>query len=128
MKKALGLIVMGLTAIITTPVSAEEEGNLDNSAWRVYEIGKKKPMDTLVFIKGQFTSTDCVPYGFYTGSYSAKANGDQLTWNATQNNEANEKMEWSGTANGSEMKGTYTYVTEKGKAETKQWRAEKLKK
>jgi hypothetical protein len=95
---------------------------LDNSAWHMKE---KTKTDSLVFVNGQLTSAECIPYGFVTGPYSATTEGNTIRWTAVQTNADGEKMTWKGEATGKTMKGSYTYTDKAGKASTTEWTAEK---
>lgn len=100
--------------------------SLDNSAWAVIENGRR--VDTLVFVNGQFTATDHIYRGFYTGPYIFSQNGETLRWNATQMNRAGQTMDWKGEVTKNIMKVTCFYHDEVGTPRTKQWTAKKIEK
>jgi hypothetical protein len=125
MRKLLCFLVLPLLlAAVSQGVASA--GDLDGTAWRIHEKGKKDTED-LIFVAGNFTSSGCVPYGFLTSAYSSSKQGDAIAWNATQTNSENEKMVWKGAAKGSGINGTYVYTDKKGKTWTEEWMGEKLK-
>jgi hypothetical protein len=69
------------------------------------------------------TSVECIPYGFTSGPYDSKKEGDKVTWTVVQTNSKGEKMDWHGSVMPNKMTGSYTYTDYKGKVSTKQWSA-----
>jgi len=121
------LTLMMLFSMVPGFVAAA--GDLDGTQWKMREgklpIGKP---DTLKFEAGQFTSVECVPYGFTPSPYESKRDGDKVTWTAVQTNSKGEKMEWQGALAVDKMTGSYIYTDQKGKTSTKKWTAKKLQK
>lgn len=128
MKHAFRLMLVSSALIVFSGIHLHAEENLDKSAWTVYEIGKKKPVDTLIFLEGKFTSSNCIPYGFYSEKYQSAENGKSTAWTASLSNEKNEKMEWSGEVKGKKMTGQYVYTNKNGKKQTLEWKAKKITK
>lgn len=114
-------------ALLAAPMAlVQAAGDLDNSAWHMSEKGKKGTADTLLFINGQFISSECVPYGFTGGSYTSSAQGDGMVWSSTQMNSDNEKMDWKGEVKGKQITGSYSYLDKKGKTSVQEWTAQKV--
>ena len=125
MKPFIGLLVAGLVGLGAAAAHAAE---LDNTAWPTVETGKKANGETLLFINGQFTSTHCVPWGFFTVPYTAKKEGEVVRWSATQTNAQGETMAWTGEARGKAMSGQYVYTDKNKKAYTTPWTSKQLEK
>lgn len=102
-----------------------QAADLDNSAWRISEKGKKDTED-LIFVDGNFTSSGCIPYGFGTTAYTSFKEGDAIRWTTTQMNKNNEKMVWNGSAKGKEISGAYVFTDKNGKTWTSEWMGKKL--
>jgi hypothetical protein len=95
--------------------------SLDGTSWKAELSGNKKKheSDQLVFKNGQFTSTECVPYGFNGGAYEITNQSGQSVWTSTQKNKKGETMTWQGTWDGKSntMSGEYKFMNKKGKLE-----------
>ena len=117
-----------LLSLSVLPAIVFAAGDLDGTQWKMREgklpIGKA---DTLKYEAGRFTSVECIPYGFTSGPYDSKKDGDKVTWTALQTNSKGEKMEWRGTLASGKMTGSYTFTDEKNKVSTKKWTAKKSK-
>lgn len=107
-------------------------GELDATEWKMRPKGLMGVLffwktDRLIFENGQFTSTECVQYGFNTGPYDSRKEGDTASWSATQKNATGERMEWMGVSSGKCMTGSFVWVRPKGKLKTMAWKACKVK-
>ena len=113
------LVVMGLVcgvsagtrvfAATDATTSAKIAGPLDQKTF-TGEIAKKGTQkadkDEFVFKDGTFRSTSCDAYGFSAAAYTAKANGQTVTFEATATSLKEGIMEWKGTAQGATLTGT----------------------
>lgn len=124
MKKTC-LLLAAMMIVGICAASALSAADLDGTAWRISEKGKKETED-LIFVNGQFTSSGCVPYGFLTSSYSSTKQDDVIKWSALQSNSDNEKMVWNGQASGTTIKGKFLYTNRYGKTTTSDWSGKKL--
>ena len=102
-------------------------GDLDGTQWKIRKKGVTGILmfwrtDTLKFENSQFTSVDCLPYGFKTSAYNSTKEGDKVAWSAMQANDKGEKMDWKGTASINMMEGTYVWTKSKGMARTYAWK------
>ena len=95
------------TAISTS--SAKVAGPLDQKTF-TGEIAKKGTQkadkDEFVFKDGTFRSVACDAYGFGAAAYTAKADGQMVTFEATTTSPKDGTMEWKGTAQGATLTGT----------------------
>lgn len=110
--------------------SAVHAGGLDGTKWRMRPkgvMGLIMPWkaDKLKFADDQFTSTECLTYGFKPGPYESKKDGERILWSAVQTNDKGEKMEWQGTAAGNRMEGTFVWTKADGTKKTHRWKARK---
>ena len=127
MLKRTVLFALMTVGLIGVGINLYAAGDLDGTQWKMREgklpIGKQ---DTMKFESGNFTSVECIPYGFNGSPYESRQENGQIKWNATQKNNKGESMVWEGTVqpNG-KMKGTYTYTDEKKKITKKNWAARK---
>jgi len=102
------------------------EGALDGTYWKLdQKLGKKR--DILKFEEGQFTSSQCLRFGFETTPYASKTLGKKtVSWNATLKSSRGEKMIWKGTRSGTSMRGSYTFVKGNGRRANTTWSAQKI--
>ena len=115
-----------LMSVLMTGVSMG--GDMDKTEWKMREKGIKGALlfwrtDVLKFDNGQFTSMECVPYGFNASVYSSTKEGDKVNWSAIQTNSKGDKMEWKGTEMKNRMEGTFVWTTADGKTKTCSWKA-----
>jgi hypothetical protein len=114
-----------LALLFAPGLSFASTGALDGTAWRIHAKGKSDTED-LIYVNGNFTSSGCVPYGFYTSPYASTKQDKTVGWTASQRNTAGEKMEWKGEASGDKIKGFYRYTDRRGKLFTEDWEGEKI--
>lgn len=128
MSRKLQVLAALLIPLSVSPAVVLAAGDLDGTQWKMHEgklpIGKA---DTLKFEAGKFTSVECIPYGFTSGPYDSKKDGDKVSWTALQTNSKGEKMDWQGTLASNKMTGSYTFTDEKGKVSTTKWTAKRAK-
>ncbi|MBI4395460.1 MAG: hypothetical protein HY548_00095 [Elusimicrobia bacterium] len=115
-------ITLCLLSFVVLPSTLFAAGELDGTTWQIGEEGSKDA-DTLKFQTGQFTSEACIPYGFKTGPYQSRLDGDKITWTASQKNTKGEIMDWQGTVEASTMTGNYTHTKTNGKKSKTNWTA-----
>jgi hypothetical protein len=93
-------------------------GVLDGKVFDVVLVeanGKKSP-DQLIFDGAKFESTACRPYGFQPAQYAGHAQGDGVAFEASAKAKDAGTNAWSGTVNGSSVRGTMTCTNAKGEA------------
>ena len=110
---------------------ASHAGDLDGTNWKMKPSGWRSAVffwvyDHLNFKAGEFTSVDCVEYGFKTGPYASAKAADGVTWKAVQKNDKGETMSWEGTLRGEEMTGSFIWTKANGKTKTIAWHAKKV--
>ena len=120
---------IGLLAL-TTPMAqtAWAGGELDGTSWTAPMDQDGQKNDTLSFAKGQFTSSECIPYGYKSGVYETKAKAGALNWTSVQKNEQGDTVAWKGTWDGKSdrMSGTMIRTDANGKKyEPQTWTAKK---
>jgi len=87
----------------------------------VLESGKTSgDADTLIFAKGRFRSTACDRWEYGDGSYTAKAAGDAIAFEAETESPKYGKLLWKGVVRGRKLDGTLTMVRN-GKAAGEKW-------
>jgi hypothetical protein len=77
----------------------------------VAEVGKKgEPADVsddiLSFRDGMFHSSACDQWGYGSGTYSARAEGEAVLFEAQTRSERYGELQWRGRVSGSEIAGT----------------------
>ena len=88
-------------------------GPLDGKVF-VGEAGEKgKPADekddVLTFANGTFHSSSCDKYGFSKADYTAKVDGDVMTFETETVSEKEGRMKWKGTLKNGVMEGTFIH-------------------
>jgi len=85
-------------------------GPLDGSAWDVkvkrlsfLPLGKK---DTLVFERGQFSSSRMLASGFFPSGYDSDSLKEGESWEVSQTREDGSVLTWRGRVQGDRIKGT----------------------
>ena len=116
------LVVMGLICGVSAGTrvfaatdagsSAALSGPLDQKTFSG-EIAKKGAQkadkDEFVFKDGTFRSSACDAYGFSATAYTAKADGQTVTFEAIATSPKEGTMEWKGTVQGATLTGTTTW-------------------
>ena len=130
MYKKLAVMMMVLLPVLLGKLYA---GELDGTEWKLKEKGIRGVLlfwrtDVLQFANNQFTSAECVPYGFKTTSYNSSKEGDKVTWNSLATNDKGEKMDWKGTKSGELMEGMFTWTKANGQSKVYAWKASKKSK
>lgn len=128
MARHLALSLLAALTLAGLPAAAAD---LDGTRWQLRLKGLRGLVlfwesDKLRFDGGNFTSEDCLPYGFAAGPYLEKSKGDAVTWSATQFNPAGETMEWSGARRGERMEGVFVWTLKDGRQKTFRWKARQL--
>ncbi len=129
MSKILVSLALMMLAFIAVPVEAMA-GELDGTQWKMRPEGWRGiflfwQTDTLKFDAGKFESTGCIPYGFMSGPYDSKREGNKVIWSATQMSSKGEKMEWQGTLSADRLEGSYKWTKSDGKTKIIQWKAKR---
>ena len=126
MKNVMSSIVCCLFLVSSAAFGADAKTQtsiLDGKTFsgKVGDKGEKKgEADSLVFENGKFHSTVCDQYGFKSGTYTEKANGNTTTFEADVASENGAKMHWTGTVNGSALHANATW-TKKGDKSMEKW-------
>lgn len=108
-----------MSAVPATSLSSLLDGRRFEGV--VLERGKTSgDADTLIFDGGRFRSSACDQYGYGDGPYSAKRNGDDLTFEAETVSPQYGSLRWSGTVHGPRLDGTLTMVRD-GKPTGEKW-------
>lgn len=108
-----------MNAVPATPSSSLLDGRSFEGV--VLERGKTSgDADTLIFERGRFRSTACDRYGYGDGAYSARRNGDDLSFESETVSPQYGSLRWSGTIRGARLDGTLTMLRD-GKATGEKW-------
>jgi hypothetical protein len=122
MRRLLAFLV--LASFLAAPVRA---GELDGTEWKLKPRGLRGLFtwhsDMLKFDNGQVISLDTSKEGFEPTSYDIRKEGDRTSWTTTQANKNGDKLVWSGTRDGGEMQGTYTWFKSGGDVKAVYWKA-----
>ena len=113
-------LVVGLGLVMATSAWA---ASIEGTTWKVQLApdaqakaqGEKPGKDTLIFRKGQFTSTGCVRYGFKASNYTADQGQALVTWVSDQQSKRQGQMHWEGTVNKDAIRGTMSWKRPDGK-------------
>ncbi len=112
----VGCSVM-VMAMLSLATLARAAGALDGKTF-AGEIGEKGKTtgdkDKFVFRDDTFRSTACDKYGFTAASYTAKAEGDTVSFEAEATSKTDGIMKWMGKAKGGAVVGTALW-TKNGK-------------
>jgi hypothetical protein len=106
--------------------SLKAEGELNQTAWKVYEVGKIKSSDTLIFENGKIHSDTLAQKGFEIKKFQTYQIGYKVSWIADLANTNNEKIQLSGDMKDRGMKGERTYIDSNGRSTTDHWIAKKV--
>jgi hypothetical protein len=126
------VVVLGVTLLVAVVALATESANgmLDGKTFSgtLGEKGKTNgDKDDYIFKDGTFRSTICDAYGFSAASYTAKAEGDAIAFEATTHSTKEGEMVWKGTVKGDAVDGTVVWK-KGGKAAKDYWFTGTLKK
>ena len=122
------LVLMSALLLGTT---AEALAGSPDGTWkaRAKDAPAGKVVDTLLFANGQFTSTECLQYGYQKGPYNSTSANNVTKWTAIQTNTNGDKMTWTGEIRGKKMTVSFQRTDKNGKpADAQEWIAEKVKK
>lgn len=124
--------LMAAAAVLLGGALTAAAGELDGTTWKAKGRGFTGVVqfwksDVMKFAGDQFTSENCIPYGFKTGPYVTTKAEDAVHFQAEQMNDKGEKIYWEGVRTGDRMVGqfTWSYKNKKGVAKTKvvKWKA-----
>lgn len=116
--------IAGLLLLFAALAFAGSSSHLLDGKTFVGESGEKgkeqKEKDNLVFEKGKFHSTACDQYGFTPASYTAKKEGDTITFEADAASPKEGKIHWKGTVTGDDVDASLVW-TKEGQAPIEYW-------
>src|SRR5271169_5889573 len=108
-------LMMTLSAFLAisavSPVYASD-GLLDGKKFvgETGEKGKTKgDKEQFIFADSKYDPLACHKYGFSSASYTARTEGDLITFVAEHANKKGDRMRWEGTAKGDTLEGVMTY-------------------
>src|SRR5258708_3194606 len=105
------VVVLGESALLAgvAPAPGFAKGMLDGKTFSgtLGEKGTTKgDQDDYIFQDGTFRSTACDAYGFSAAAYTARAEGDAITFESTTTSAKEGEMAWKGTVKGDAIAGT----------------------
>src|SRR5258708_2263824 len=126
------VVVLGESALLAgvAPAPGFAKGMLDGKTFSGTLGVKgttKGDKDDYIFQDGTFRSTACDAYGFSAAAYTAKTEGDVITFESTTSSAKEGEMAWKGTVKGDTIAGTRVWK-KAGKAPKDYWFRGALKK
>ena len=115
-KIVISLLVLSIMLFLNAGLGLASEGLLDGKAFTgpTGKIGKDATeTDELRFENGKLYSVGCAEWGFDSGTYSTKVEGNNITFEAVTTSPKDGKIAWSGTVNGDMIDAVYIW-TKKG--------------
>jgi len=106
------MAILAFHAIAAVSPVYASDGLLDGKtfAGETGEKGKAKgDKERFVFADSKYDPLGCHKYGFSGTSYTARAEGDSITFVAEHSNEKGDRMRWEGTVRGDTLEGVMTY-------------------
>ena len=117
------MLVGMLVGVCVSPGIVQAATMLDGTKWQITvtpddaakKAGEKASKDTLIFKKGQLTSTACVKYGFAHSAYTAAGTpAAPAVFQAEQTSAKEGTMTWSGQVAGNTISGTAAWTKKNG--------------
>jgi hypothetical protein len=109
--------------LLVTLAAVAAAGLLDGRTFvgEMGEKGKEKgDEETFVFKDGRFDPIACHQYGFGPAPYTAKAEGNEVHFEAVTKSDEEGAMQWQGTVQGAAISGTVLW-TKQGQAPIEYW-------
>lgn len=122
-KIIISFLILSIMLTFNAGYALASEGILDGKAFSgpTGKMGKDADgTDELQFDNGKLYSVGCADWGFGWGDYSAKVEGNNITFEAVTTSPKDGKIVWSGTINGDTADVTYVWTKKAWYGERKQ--------